>query len=225
VSLKYAILGLLERGPKTGYEIKVYFRDTIKNFWNVSDGQLYPTLRNLCEEGLITRQQSEEEGGVSRNLYEITETGRKEFLEWLQTSERTIPELKEPFLLKLLFFDLLTPQESARQIDIQIRHTEDALEEYREVRTQYKSGVTSYQRTVLDLGIILLEGRLLFLKKLKEMILKGRLTRHEPLFTDEAIELGKEIARQLLEVLDEGKISFEEFMGFTRGLHPRPKGE
>lgn len=220
MSLKYAILGLLDRGPKTGYEIKVYFRDAIKNFWNVSDGQLYPTLRTLCEEGLITKSETEGGGGAARNLYTITEAGRKEFLEWLQTPERSIPELKEPFLLKLLFFDRLTPQEAARQMDVQIRHTEDALEEYREVRNQYQSGITSFQRTVLDLGIILLEARLLFLKKLKDLTLKGRLTRHEPLFTDQAIELGKELARQLLEVLDEGKISFEEFMGFTRGSEP-----
>jgi DNA-binding PadR family transcriptional regulator len=224
VSLKYAILGLLEQGPKSGYEIKVYFRDTIKNFWNVSDGQLYPTLRTLCEEGLIVRQPSEEEGGLLRHLYTITPAGRKEFLDWLHTAERTIPELKEPFLMKLLFFDKLIPEEAARQIEIQIRLTEDAIDEYREVRSQYKSGVTSYQRTVLDLGMILLEARLLFLKKLKDMVLKGRLTRHEPLFTDKAIELGKEIARQLLEILDEGKISYEELMAFTRGIHPPAKG-
>lgn len=218
MSLKYAILGLLDQGPKTGYEIKVYFRDTIKNFWNVSDGQLYPTLKNLVEEGLIAKREEKEEGGGTRQVYQITDWGKKAFLEWLRTPERSIPELKEPFLLKLLFFDRLEEDEALRQIDIQIRLTEDAIEEFKEIRNQYQKGVTGYQRTLLDLGLIISEARLLFLKKLKDATQKGKLTRHEPLFNDAMIDLGKELAKQLLEVMDEGKVSLEELLQFTRGV-------
>jgi len=42
MALREAILGLLSDGPMTGYEIKQFFRNVIRHFWNVSDGQLYP---------------------------------------------------------------------------------------------------------------------------------------------------------------------------------------
>lgn len=209
---------MLDRGPKTGYEIKVHFRDAIKNFWSVSDGQLYPTLRSLSEEGWVRKAETVQEGGLVKHVYEITEAGRAAFMEWLRTPERSIPELKEPFLLKLIFFDRLAKDDALHQIDVQIRRTDDAIEEYREVRAQYQVGVTSFQRTVSDLGIIILEARRLFLSKLYDMVEKGRLSRHEPLFNDNAIELGKELGRQLLELIDEGTFSMDDLLSFTRGL-------
>jgi len=218
MSLRYAILGLLDRGPKTGYEIKVHFRDAIKNFWSVSDGQLYPTLRSLNKEAWVEKLETRQEGGLIKHVYTITDAGHEAFMEWLRTPERSIPELKEPFLLKLIFFDRLGQEEALHQIDVQIRRTDDAVEEYREIRAQYQAGVTSFQRTVSDLGIIILEARRLFLSKLREMVAKGRLSRHEPLFTDDVIEMGKELAQQLLELIDEGTFSLEELMRFTQGV-------
>lgn len=218
MSLKHAMLGLLDRGPKTGYEIKIHFRDAIKNFWSVSDGQLYPTLRSLSKEGWVEKVETVQEGGLVKHVYAITDAGHEAFMEWLRTPEKSIPELKEPFLLKLIFFDRLTKEEALHQIELQIRRTDDAIEEYREIRAQYQVGVTSFQRTVTDLGIVMLEARRLFLSKLHEMVAKGRLSRHEPLFNDEVIELGKELARQLLELIDEGTFSLEELLRFTQGF-------
>jgi DNA-binding PadR family transcriptional regulator len=218
MSLKHAILGLLDRGPKTGYEIKVHFRDAIKNFWSVSDGQLYPTLRGLSEKGWVEKVETVQDGGLVKHVYAITEAGEAEFIDWLKTPERSIPELKEPFLLKLIFFDRLDKEDALHQIDVQVRRTEDAIEEYQEIRAEYQAGVTSFQRTVTDLGIVMLEARRLFLAKLRDMVAKGRLSRHEPLFNDEVIDLGKELARQLLELVDEGTFSLEELLRFTQGM-------
>ena len=218
MSLKHAILGLLDRGPKTGYEIKIHFRDAIRNFWSVSDGQLYPTLRKLADAGLVTRRDESGEGGLVRHVYEITDHGRVEFMEWLRTTEKSIPELKEPFLLKLIFFDRLSREEALHQIDVQIRLTDAEIEEYKEVRSEYQSGVTSFQRTVTDLALIIMEARRLFLVKLRDLVAQGRLSRHEPLFTDEVIELGKELAGQLMDLVNEGSLSVDDLMRFTRGL-------
>lgn len=218
MSLKHAILGLLDRGPKTGYEIKVHFRDTMRNFWSVSDGQLYPTLKKLSDEGWVKKQDSSQDGGLVKYVYEITPEGRTAFMEWLRTPEKTIPDFKEPFLLKLIFFDRLSKEDALHQIDLQIRLSNAEIEEYKEIRQQYQVGVTSFQRTVTDLALIMMEGRRLFMTKLRDMVAKGRLSRHEPLFNDEMIELGKELARQLLELIDEGTFSLEDLMRFTQGL-------
>lgn len=218
MSLKHAILGLLDRGPKTGYEIKVHFRDAIRNFWTVSDGQLYPTLKRLADEGFVKKLDTVQDGGLVKHVYELTSEGQREFMEWLRTPEKTIPDFKEPFLLKLIFFDRLSKDDALHQIDLQIRRTDSEIAEYKEIRAEYQVGVTSFQRTVTDLALIIMEARRLFLTKLRDMVAKGRLSRHEPLFNDEVIELGKELARQLLELIDEGTFSLEDLMRFTQGL-------
>lgn len=216
MSLKHAILGLLDRGPKTGYEIKVHFRDAIKNFWSVSDGQLYPTLRSLSEEGWVEKVETRQDGGLTKHVYAITDAGKAAFMEWLRTPERSIPELKEPFLLKLIFFDRLSRDEALHQVDVQIRRTEDAVEEYREIRA-HQAGVTSFQRTVSDLGVIMLEARKLFLLTLRDMVATGTLSRLEPLFSDEMIDVGKELARQLVEAFHEQKLSPDSLIRFWEG--------
>ena len=43
MSLREAMLGLLDDGPMTGYEIKQFFRNVIRNFWSVSDGRGWST--------------------------------------------------------------------------------------------------------------------------------------------------------------------------------------
>lgn len=218
MSLKHAILGLLDRGPKSGYEIKIHFRDAIRNFWPVSDGQLYPTLRKLSDQGWVKKIDTRHDGGLIKHVYEITPDGRTAFMEWLRTPEKSIPALKEPFLLKLIFFDRLSKDEALHQIDIQIRRTEAEIDEYKEIRNEYQVGVTSFQRTVTDLALIIMEARHIFLVKLRDMVAKGRLSRHEPLFNDDVIELGKELAKQLMDLIDEGTFSLEDLMRFTQGL-------
>ena len=52
--LKYVILGLLEQGEKSGYDIKNCFNEEIGEFWSAKHSQIYPELRKLTEEGLIT---------------------------------------------------------------------------------------------------------------------------------------------------------------------------
>ncbi len=198
MSLKHAILGLLDRSPRTGYEIKIFFRDAVKNFWSVSDGQLYPTLRSLAEEGWVVKAETVQDGGLTKHVYAITDAGRAAFMEWLRTPERSIPELKEPFLLKLIFFDRLSKEDALHQIEVQIRRTDDALEEYREIRSAH-AGTSSFQRTMSDLGLIILEARRLFLVALKDMTARGQLSRLEPLFSDETIDLVKELFLQVIE--------------------------
>ena len=166
----------------------------------------------------MEKQESVQDNGLVKHVYAITPDGESAFMEWLKTPEKTIPELKEPFLLKLIFFDRLSREEALHQIDVQIKKTGTAVDEYREVRAQYQAGVTSFQRTVSDLAIIIMESRRVFLVKLYDMVKKGRLSRHEPLFNDEIIEMGKEIARQLLELIDDGSFSVEELLRFTQGV-------
>lgn len=52
-TLKYAILGLLNRKNMTGYDLSKEFETTLFEFWNAKHSQIYPELKSLSENGLV----------------------------------------------------------------------------------------------------------------------------------------------------------------------------
>ncbi len=44
---KYALLGLLNVCPGSGYDIKKLMEQSTSNFWNESYGQIYPILKDV----------------------------------------------------------------------------------------------------------------------------------------------------------------------------------
>ena len=52
--LKYAILGLLNQKSMSGYELSSEFESALNEFWNAKHSQIYPELKKLTEEGMIT---------------------------------------------------------------------------------------------------------------------------------------------------------------------------
>lgn len=55
-TLRYAILGLLNRKAMTGYDLSKEFQTSLAEFWHAKHSQIYPELKALAEDGLITFQ-------------------------------------------------------------------------------------------------------------------------------------------------------------------------
>ena len=53
MSLPYAILGLLEYKPMTGYDLKKIFEESVVNFWAASQSQIYRELDLLEVKGYL----------------------------------------------------------------------------------------------------------------------------------------------------------------------------
>ncbi len=138
MSLKFALLGLLAESPKYGYEIKRRFEGAIGNVWSVSYGQLYPTLRRLAELGYVTKKTEPGKKAADKNIYSITEKGRKKIDEWLLKPLRSTYRVKDEFTLRFLFFSKLS--------SVQVR---DYLSAQREKTVLQKE---SYERTLVSLG-------------------------------------------------------------------------
>lgn len=51
--LKHGILGLLNYGDMTGYEIMTVFRDSLSHFWTAQKSQIYRELQALEKNGWI----------------------------------------------------------------------------------------------------------------------------------------------------------------------------
>lgn len=98
VTVPLTLLGLLEREPSHGYDLKrsydAYFgRDKPLPF-----GQVYSTLARLARDGKVTGGEAEPGAGPERKRYAITDLGAREFDSWLAA-----PIEPEPHLQTVLF--------------------------------------------------------------------------------------------------------------------------
>ena len=67
----------------SGYDIKNLVDVSLSYFWNVSYGQIYPTLKKLEAAGFAEVEKTTTEGNRSRNQYRITRKGQKALEEWM----------------------------------------------------------------------------------------------------------------------------------------------
>jgi len=100
-TLKYAILGLLSRQPMTGYDITCEFQQAIGQFWQAKHSQIYPELKKLLIENLIS-QQIEMKGELEKKCYQLTELGKQALEQWLCQLDEIESE-KDVFALRLYF--------------------------------------------------------------------------------------------------------------------------
>ncbi len=73
--LELCVLSLLAKKDWYGYEISEYLSRKI----DIADGTVYPILRKLKSDGLVTTYLSEESGGPPRKYYSLTEAGREAY--------------------------------------------------------------------------------------------------------------------------------------------------
>jgi DNA-binding PadR family transcriptional regulator len=110
MSLKHALLGFLNYGPHTGYELKKVFDLSVAHFWNAELSQIYPSLKSLEAEGLVEMNVEVQADRPNRKVYSITDDGRRELLEWLATPAES-DQVREPLLVKLFFGSSLSRRE------------------------------------------------------------------------------------------------------------------
>lgn len=99
---RYALLGILTRGPQTGYDIKKFADEVLSHFWKESYGQIYPLLAQLEEEGLVRKQPRPGKGRPGRNVYSLTPEGRRALVDWLGEPTE-LPSVRNEMLLKVFF--------------------------------------------------------------------------------------------------------------------------
>jgi DNA-binding PadR family transcriptional regulator len=154
MSIKYAILGLLNYTDMHGYRIKEHIEKNFGHMWSANFGQIYPNLKDLEKEGLIAMLEMapSDEGGPQKKLYSITEKGMDEFLRWLSESPDRPMLIRDPFLLKFPFFGFSNIERTLEIIDEQIEMFEEQLDRRRKNMVRWsRQGI--YVRLVSELGI------------------------------------------------------------------------
>lgn len=71
--LELCVLSILAQKDCYGYELVSYLSEDI----NISEGTIYPLLRRLKKDGLVTTFLQESQEGPPRKYYTLTEKGRE----------------------------------------------------------------------------------------------------------------------------------------------------
>jgi len=101
VSIRHLILGLLSQQPMSGYDIKRFLKSLSWLVDSPSFGSIYPTLRALQEDGLVTMEEVLRQGKQPRKIHTITEAGRQALREWVDQPSSPDVSLKT-FLMRLI---------------------------------------------------------------------------------------------------------------------------
>lgn len=79
------LLSVLEEGPLHGYAIAREIERRSKDTLQLGEGSLYPALRTLERDGLITGRWEPQPSGPARKVYELTDAGRAEIVKRTRT--------------------------------------------------------------------------------------------------------------------------------------------
>jgi DNA-binding PadR family transcriptional regulator len=122
----YVVLGMVRLGARSGYEIKQTVGQSIRFFWTISPVQIYPSLVQLEQAGLIAGR-ADPQGKRRRRTYEITSAGERALQQWLRRSEPMPFELRDIGLVKLFFADALDPTEGQELLSAVMQRSEDRI--------------------------------------------------------------------------------------------------
>lgn len=116
-----ALLGLLSERPMSGWDLVAEARSRVGNFWTIQRSQVYRELAGLQKGGLAEQLPPEARG---RRRYQITETGRAAYHQWVQSTPGE-ESVRVPFLLSVAFAGDIPPGRFAELVDDQRdRHTQ-----------------------------------------------------------------------------------------------------
>ena len=158
MSLKYALLGLLAESPKYGYEIKQKFEGALGNIWSVSYGQLYPTLRRLSELEWVSKKTAPGKKAAEKNIYSITDQGKKKLDGWLLRPLRTSYKVKDELTLKFLFFSKLPKENVLDYLRMQQKKTVMMKEDFQRTFVSLRDEIDFYLQAIIRKGVIHLEA-------------------------------------------------------------------
>jgi DNA-binding PadR family transcriptional regulator len=179
--MKYPILGFLIDQPMHGYELKRALSPALPPERRVNDGVLYPLLKRMEAEGLVSGRVEQRDGAPDRRVFHPTTAGRRAFDEWLHGSVDEEDEVEydfmlgHPFLTKSLFFERLAPSEVVTKLGAQLDASEAKLADFRRIRSgMVERGVDPYRIAVLELGIAQQREKIRWLKRMGSEVERSR---------------------------------------------------
>ncbi len=135
--LKYAILGLLNRQPMTGYDIGKEFNYELAEFWHAKHSQIYTELKKLHDEGLVTYDIEISGDILEKKQYTITDAGKQDLIKWLHKDELIERTAKDVFRVRMYFSNNLDLESRIKLLESQQMQHKRRLNQLKKTSEQY----------------------------------------------------------------------------------------
>jgi len=129
MSLRYAVLTLLDIEPGSGYDLKRRFERSVSHFWSASHQQMYRELHKLHDERLLDCVEQPQEGKPDKKVYSLTDKGRTELRDWV-TQPAAPQKIREPFLVRMFAGHHLSRDELRTALNAQLQLHKGLLDNY-----------------------------------------------------------------------------------------------
>ena len=173
MSIRQAMLAILEQGPMYGYQLRAEFEQRTGETWPLNIGQVYTTLTRLERDGLVEIVVEQEtsavagHGGAGEPLgsdrthvsYRATEAGRSEVSEWFSTPVPRTQPPRDELAIKLAIAVTLPGVDVGTIIQRQRSATMSALQDYTRLK---RSGRAADPQDPADLAWSLVLDSLVF---------------------------------------------------------------
>jgi len=173
MSIRQAMLAILEQGPMYGYQLRAEFEQRTGETWPLNIGQVYTTLTRLERDGLVevvveeVAREVAGHGGAGEPLpadrthvsYRATEAGRGEVSQWFATPVPHTQPPRDELAIKLAIAVTLPGVDVATIIQRQRSATMTALQDYTRLK---RSGRAAIPQDSADLAWSLVLDSLVF---------------------------------------------------------------
>ena len=145
MSLRYALLALLNVEPMTGYDLYKVFESSVGHVWYAPDSQIYPELRKMERDGLVVGEDVPWGKSGTKRRYHITAEGNGAFTEWIN-APMEFSRVRDPAHLRAAYLEWASPTAARRQMRAHIQHNTALLRQWelkvREIDTGTSSMLT-----------------------------------------------------------------------------------
>jgi len=151
-----ALLGLLQQGESSGYDIRRLFTQTPMGTFSDSPGAIYPALARLEKEGLIQGRNERSAGLRQRRIFRLTAAGRTALAAWLAApvTRDDVVRGSNELMLRFGFIETtLGEAEAVRFLQALQREVTSYLAELRRYVEAAGGNLPRSGRLALDFGI------------------------------------------------------------------------
>ena len=165
--LELAVLGLLHESPLHGYELRKRLNTLLGTFRAFSYGSLYPCLKGMLADGLITEEPMPEGGAGRRSkiVYRLTAEGKEHFQELLDQSGPASWE-DENFGVHFAFFSQTGAEVRMRILEGRRSRLEERLDNVKTALARTRERVDGYTLELQRHGLESVEREVRWLNEL-----------------------------------------------------------
>jgi DNA-binding PadR family transcriptional regulator len=131
MTVRNALLALLEQGPMYGYQLRAEFERRTGATWPLNVGQVYTTLSRLERDGFVEGTGADDDGHV---MYVATAAGHEEVAAWFTTPVARTQPPRDELAIKLALAVTVPGVDVGTVIQQQRSATMGALQDYTRIK-------------------------------------------------------------------------------------------